>query len=54
MVDLLLNVASTETWFADMDLSEMLLNYNLDPRIRPYSGVDVSSLLGGNDKEKNG
>ena len=40
---LLLNVSS-KTWFGDMDLGEMFLNYILDEKNRPYTGVDVSKL----------
>ena len=52
MVDSLLDISSTSTWFADMDLGEMFLNYNLDSRLRPYSGVDVSNVLGNGDDDK--
>ena len=40
-VERLLNNASSSTWFGDIDLGEMFLNYPLDPRIRPYAGVDT-------------
>ena len=33
-------------WFADLDLGEMFLNYFMDERIREYSGVDLTGLLG--------
>ena len=32
------------TWMSDMDFGEMFHNFNLDPRIRPYSGVNVAKL----------
>ena len=32
------------TWMSDMDFGEMFHNFNLDPRIRPYSGVNVVKL----------
>jgi len=38
----LLMYTSASTWFSDMDLGEMFLNYAMDPCLRPYSGVDVS------------
>lgn len=44
-VDSLLMTASTNTWFSDMDLGEMFLNFYLDKHIRPYAGVDVSKIL---------
>lgn len=39
-----LNNASPDTYFGDIDLGEMFLNYFLDPRLRPRAGVDVSAL----------
>ena len=42
----LLMIVSTDTWFADMDLGEMFLNYFMDHRLRPFSGVDVTRILG--------
>ena len=41
-VDSILRNASSSTWFGDIDLGEMFLNYPLDERIRPYAGVDVT------------
>ena len=41
-VDSILRNASASTWFGDIDLGEMFLNYPLDERIRPYAGVDVT------------
>ncbi|KAI2491134.1 hypothetical protein MHU86_23420 [Fragilaria crotonensis] len=41
---------SFSTWMADMDFGEMFHNFHMDPRIRPYSGVDLgpmSSLISG-------
>jgi hypothetical protein len=33
------------TWMADMDFGEMLYhNFHMDPRIRPFSGVDLGSV----------
>jgi hypothetical protein len=32
------------TWMADMDFGEFFHNFFMDDRIRPHSGVDVSSL----------
>ena len=43
-VDSILRNASSSTWFGDIDLGEMFLNYPLDEAIRPYAGVDVSNV----------
>jgi len=44
-VDSLLMYTSNSTWFADLDLGEMFLNYFLDEALRPYCVVDVSKLV---------
>lgn len=36
--------ADEETWMGDLDLGEMFLNFWLDEQLRPYAGVDVTSL----------
>ena len=43
-IDSLLMFCDGQTWFADIDLGEMFLNYFMDLKLRPYSGVDVSKL----------
>ena len=43
-VDSVLRNADTNTWFGDIDLGEMFLNYFLDEKLRPYAGVDVSGI----------
>jgi hypothetical protein len=43
-VDSVLRNASSDTWFGDIDLGEMFLNYPLDEDIRPFAGVDVSNV----------
>ena len=43
-VDSILRNASASTWFGDIDLGEMFLNYPLDEAIRPYAGVDVTMV----------
>ena len=43
-VDSILRNASASTWFGDIDLGEMFLNYPLDEAIRPYAGVDVTRV----------
>jgi hypothetical protein len=39
-----LDCASSDSWFGDVDAGEMFLNYMLDLNIRPYAGVDISWL----------
>ncbi|GFH49897.1 hypothetical protein CTEN210_06373 [Chaetoceros tenuissimus] len=46
-VDSILRNASSSSWFGDIDLGEMFLNYALDLDLRPYAGVDVSELEAG-------
>lgn len=46
-IDSLTMFCDGKTWFADIDLGEMFLNYYMDINIRPYSGVDVSQLFPG-------
>jgi hypothetical protein len=43
-VDSILCNASSSTWFGDIDLGEMFLNYPLDESIWPYASVDVSNV----------
>ena len=43
-VDSILRNATYSTWFGDIDLGEMFLNYNLDLKLRAYAGVDLSEL----------
>ena len=35
---------SFDTWMADMDFGEFFHNFFMDPRIRPFSGVNLGSL----------
>ena len=50
-VDLILrNASSSSTWFGDIDLGEMFLNYALDLDLRPYAGVDLTEQDQGNLK----
>ena len=41
-----LDCATSDAWFGDVDAGEMFLNYILDVNIRPYAGVDVSWING--------
>ena len=43
-VDSVLRNADNHTWYGDIDLGEMFLNYFLDEKLRPYAGVDVSGI----------
>ena len=49
-VDSILLYCSPKTWYSDLDLGEMFLNYFMDSDIRPFCGVDVSRFS--SDKEK--
>ena len=51
-VDSILRNASSSTWFGDIDLGEMFLNYPLDEAVRPYAGVDVTNAADEVMKEK--
>jgi hypothetical protein len=44
-VDSMLMSVTTESWFADLDLGEMFLNYFMCSLIRQYSGVDLTEVL---------
>lgn len=39
-----LNNADDKTFYGDIDIGEMFLNYFLDPELRPWAGVDVTGL----------
>ena len=45
-IDSVLRNAGSETWFGDIDLGEMFLNFQLDEKILPWVGVDISELEG--------
>lgn len=44
-IDSLLLYCSSNTWYSDLDLGEMFLNYFMNPLLRPFCGVDVRKLL---------
>lgn len=50
--DSLFRMMDFDTWLGDIDLGEMFLNFWLDPRIRPYAGVDISGFC--TEEEKHG
>ena len=37
-----LDCATHESWFGDIDAADMFLNYPLDLHLQPYAGVDIS------------
>ena len=45
-IDSVLRSADQSTWFSDIDLGEMFLNYFLDDDLREYAGVDVREIGG--------
>ena len=44
IVDSILHNSLSATWFGDIDLGEMFLNYALDLDLREYAGVDVTEV----------
>ena len=45
-IDSVLRNADSRTWFSDIDLGEMFLNYFLDEDLREFAGVDVREIGG--------
>ena len=45
-IDSVLRGANQDTWFSDIDLGEMFLNYFLDEDLRKFAGVDVREIGG--------
>ena len=45
-IDSVLRGANQDTWFSDIDLGEMFLNYFLDEELRRFAGVDVREIGG--------
>ena len=43
-VDSLLRIVDFDSCMEDRDIGEMFLNFELDPKVRSYTGVDVSPL----------
>jgi hypothetical protein len=39
-----LNHANDQTWYGDIDIGEMFLNYFLDPALRERAGIEVTAL----------
>ncbi len=51
-IDSILRNADGSTWFGDIDLGDMFLNYFLDEAIRPWAGVDVRVIEGAQGNER--
>jgi hypothetical protein len=49
-VDSMLGVLDTNSWMGDIDLGEMFLNFPLDPKVRPFMGVDLTPYFGSGSK----
>ena len=43
-VDTVLRSSGLTTFYGDIDLGEMFLNYFLDEKLRPYAGVDLTEI----------
>ena len=43
----LLRGLDKDSWMTDRDMADMFLAYELDPRVRPYTGLGLDTLLGG-------
>ena len=44
-VDSTLRNSTTATWYGDIDLGEMFLNYPLERELQPYAGVNITELI---------
>jgi len=44
MIESIMMNADAKTWMGDLDLGKMFLNFWLDEQLKPYAGVDVTSL----------
>ena len=40
-----LRLTDYDSWFDDLDVGEMFLNYFLDPNMRRYAGIDVTDMI---------
>ena len=40
-----------DSWMTDRDMADMFLAYELDPRVRPYTGLDLDTLLTGRGED---
>ena len=43
-VDSLLRVVNENSWMTDRDIGDMFLNFQLDEAVKPFTGVDLSSI----------
>ena len=51
-IDSIMRNADGGTWFGDIDLADMFLNYFLDEAVRPFAGVDVRAVSGTAQQER--
>lgn len=51
-IDSIMRNADGSTWFGDIDLADMFLNYFLDEALRPFAGVDVRAVSGTDQQER--
>jgi hypothetical protein len=45
-VDSMLSVLDTNSWMGDIDLGKKFLNFPLDPKVRPFMGVNLTPYFG--------
>ena len=50
-VDTLVRYVDATTWMLDRDIGDMFLNFPLDKRAWPYTGLNLSSLFDGTEEE---
>eukprot|EP00986_Skeletonema_menzelii_P013615 scaffold8081_cov83-Skeletonema_menzelii.AAC.2 len=50
-VDTLVRYVDAESWMMDRDMGDMFLNFPLDRRVWPYTGLNLESLFDGTDEE---
>ena len=44
-MDSALRLTKYGSWFGDLDVGEMFLNYFLNPKMRCYAGADVTYVI---------
>ena len=50
-VDTLVRYVDANTWMMDRDIGDMFLNFPLDKRVWPYTGLNLKSLFDGTEAE---
>ncbi len=46
-VEALTRVMDEHSWMGDIDLTDMFLNFPLDPKLRPFCGIDLKPFIEG-------